>query len=71
MNVALVMAVPPIPIGLFVVVVALVEIHLVPMSVVFPLGVISNFSVPRVIVAVIGIVNAHMRRTAGVEHWGR
>src|SRR5580658_5218526 len=58
---ALVLAVPPVPVRLLIGIVALVEIHMIPMRVVLPPVVVNRLTAPHVIVPVIRIVDAHAR----------
>src|ERR1700691_1515301 len=58
----------PVPVLLFVRIVALVEFHLITMRVLLPPPVVDRLPSPHVIVAIIRIVDASMRLAARREH---
>jgi hypothetical protein len=63
-----VLAVTPVPIGMLVFGSAMVVVDVGTMSVALPAGVISDLGVvPRVIIVIVGVVNADMAGATGYE----
>jgi hypothetical protein len=65
-SIALVLIVPPVPVGLLVGIVTFFEIHVVAVRAMFPLVVVNDFvTVPSVVVAVAPIVDASVNSATG------
>jgi hypothetical protein len=65
----MVVVVTPVPVGLLVAIVTLVEIHMIPMGVVFPLAVVNDFAIPVMVIMVVRVVVAGVHGATGQKHW--
>ena len=62
------LAVSPRPVFLLVRIVPLVEFHVVPMCIVFPLAVVNRLVIPTMVIVVVGVVDARVNCATADQH---